>query len=92
MHSLTITDLARTEQLDRPTMAAVRGGWKMGLPAYPGGDLHYAPRADAPITAGQNLMQMQEVLTATASGAAFADCVGVDNKLAQRGDNTIVRR
>jgi hypothetical protein len=94
MHSLTITDLARSEQLDRPTMAAVRGGWKMGLPAYPGGALHVAPRTDASITATQNLMQMQEALTATANGTAFADCVDVDvdNKVAQHGDNTIVRR
>jgi hypothetical protein len=92
MHSLIITDLARSEQLDRPTMAAVRGGWKMGLPAYPGGDLHYAPRTDVSIAATQNLMQMQEALTATASGAAFADCVDVASDVAQRGDNTIVRR
>ena len=92
MYSLTITDLARSEQLDRPTMAAVRGGWKMGLPAYPGGGLHASPRADASITASQNLMQMQEALTATANGAAFSDCVDVGNDVAQHGDNTIVRR
>lgn len=28
MSSIHILDLARSEQLDRPTMAAVRGGWK----------------------------------------------------------------
>ena len=92
MHSLTITDLARSEQLDRPTMAAVRGGWKMDLPAYPGGGLHVAPRKDASIAATQNLVQMQEALTATANGAAFADCIDVASDVEQRGANTIVRR
>lgn len=29
MKTLTIRDLARSEHLDRPTMAAVRGGWKI---------------------------------------------------------------
>ncbi|MFC5548841.1 hypothetical protein [Massilia aerilata] len=33
MNTLTILDLARSEQLDRPTMAAVRGGWKTRPPA-----------------------------------------------------------
>ena len=35
MHTLTITDLARSKQLDRPTMAAVRGGWKMARRPLP---------------------------------------------------------
>jgi hypothetical protein len=29
MKTLTIKDLARSERLDRPTMAAVRGGWRV---------------------------------------------------------------
>jgi hypothetical protein len=29
MKTLIITDLARSRQLDRPTMTAVRGGWKL---------------------------------------------------------------
>ena len=33
MSSILIRDLARIEPLDRPTMAAVRGGWKVGPPA-----------------------------------------------------------
>jgi hypothetical protein len=50
MHTLLIKDLARTEDLDRQSMSAVRGGcyggWKMPscfptYPTMPGGDYHY---------------------------------------------------
>jgi hypothetical protein len=91
MHTLTITDLARSEQLDRPTMAAVRGGWKMGaaMPSY--GDLKLGGTFDSSITATQNLAQMQEVMTATANGSAFVDGVDVHSKVDQHGNNKIVR-
>jgi hypothetical protein len=92
MNTLTITDLARSEQLDRPTMAAVRGGWKMPMPAYTPGDLHYAPSLDSSITASQSLAQVQQVLTATANGSAFVDGAQVDSQVAQDGNNKIVRR
>jgi hypothetical protein len=92
MKTLTITDLARTEELDRKTMAAVRGGMKMGTPGYPLGDLNYAPSFDSSITATQNLAQMQEVLTATANGSAFVHGVHVDSDVNQHGENKIVRR
>jgi len=92
MKTLTITDLARSEQLDRPTMAAVRGGWKMGPTPWVPGDLKFAGSDDSSITATQNLAQMQEVLTATANGSAFVEGVRVDSDVAQRGENKIVRR
>ena len=92
MNTLTITDLARNEQLDRPTMAAVRGGWKTGMPAYTFGDVKFAGNHDSSITATQNLAQMQEVLTATANGSAFVHGVHVDSDVDQRGENKIVRR
>jgi hypothetical protein len=92
MHTLTITDLARSEQLDRPTMAAVRGGWKMGAPSYSYGDLKIGGTFDSSINATQNLAQMQEVLTATANGSAFVDGVDVHSNVDQHGDNKIVRR
>jgi hypothetical protein len=92
MKTLTITDLARSERLDRPTMSAVRGGWKVGAPSYSFGDTTYAGSYDSSINAAQNLGQTQDVLTATANGSAFADCVQVDNNVAQHGTNTIVRR
>jgi hypothetical protein len=92
MNTLTIADLPRSEQLDRPTMTAVRGGWKMGAPAYPLGDLKFAGSTDSSINATQTLGQMQDVLTATANGAAFVDGVHVDSDVAQHGENKIVRR
>ena len=52
MKTLTITDLARTEQLDRSAMAHVRGGFKMGTPGYSYGDLNYAPSVDSSISSG----------------------------------------
>ena len=94
MKTLIITDLARTEQLDRKAMSTVRGGFKMGsyLPGYPLGDVTYAPSHDSSITATQNLAQMQDALTATANGAAFVDGVDIDSDVSQRGENRIVRR
>ncbi|MBD8533216.1 MULTISPECIES: hypothetical protein [unclassified Massilia] len=92
MNTLTITDLARTEQLDRPTMAAVRGGWKMASPAYSFGDVKLGGSFDSSIDAAQSLGQMQEVLSASANGAAFVDGVHVDSKVDQHGENKIVRR
>lgn len=92
MKTLTIIDLARSEQLDRPTMAAVRGGWKMGLPAYPLGDVRIAGTHDSSINAAQDLGQMQQVLLGTANGSAFVDGVHVDSHVSQDGNNKIVRR
>ena len=92
MKSLIITDLARTEELDRNAMAHVRGGWKMGSPGYAFGDVNYAPSFDSSITATQNLAQMQEVVTATANGSAFVHGVHVDSDVDQRGENKIIRR
>jgi len=92
MKTLTITDLARTDNLDRNAMSAVRGGWKMGMPSYQYGDLFYAPSKDSSITASQNLVQMQQVMTATANGSAFVDGVHVNSNVDQHGENKIVRR
>jgi hypothetical protein len=91
MKHLIITDLARTEELDRSAMAHVRGGFKMGT-GYPVGDVTYAPKFDSSITATQNLAQMQEVLTATANGSAFVHGVHVDSNVDQHGENKIIRQ
>jgi hypothetical protein len=93
MKTLIINDLARAEQLDSGAMAQVRGGFNMG--SYGGtsmGDVNYAPSFDSSITATQNLAQMQEVLTATANGAAFVSGVSVHSDVDQDGQNKIVRR
>ncbi|CAN7373368.1 hypothetical protein [Massilia sp. LjRoot122] len=92
MKTLTITDLARSEQLDRPTMAALRGGWKLASPSYTLGDVSFAGSTDSSINATQNLGQMQEVLSATANGSAFVDCTSVSSSVSQDGNNKIVRR
>jgi hypothetical protein len=92
MKTLIITDLARTEQLDRGAMALVRGGFNTGTPGYPTGNFNYAPTFDSSIKATQNLAQMQEVLTATANGSAFLSGVDVHSDVDQHGENKIVRR
>jgi hypothetical protein len=92
MKTLIITDLARSERLDRPTMSAVRGGWKVNAASYTFGDIKYAGSNDSSISAMQNLGQAQNTLAATANGSAFVDCIHVDNDVAQNGKNTIVRR
>jgi hypothetical protein len=90
MKTLTIKDLARTEQLDRTAMAGVRGGWKMNSPSYSFGDVSYTPSYDSSITATQNMLQSQEVLNATANGSAFVDGVHVHSDVSQKGNNTII--
>jgi hypothetical protein len=94
MKTLTIKDLARTEQLDRTTMAGVRGGWSMGSPSYPPsykmGDLNYAPSTDSSIKATQNLLQQQSVATLTANGSAFLHGVDVHSDVHQDGQNKII--
>ena len=89
MKTLIIKDLARTEQLDRATMAGVRGGWKMSAPSFSVGDISYAPSVDASLHATQNLAQMQDVVNATANGSAFIDGLHVNNHTSQSGQNNI---
>jgi hypothetical protein len=90
MKTLTIKDLARTEQLDSREMALVRGGWSMHSPDYKPGNLSYMPSYDSSITATQNLLQKQSVLTATANGSAFVHGVDVHSDVHQDGDNKII--
>ena len=91
MKTLIITDLARTETLDRATMTTVRGGFKYASPSYLFGDVTYAPTYDSSINAVQSLGQVQNVMTATANGSAFVEGVNVHNTVSQNGANTIVR-
>jgi hypothetical protein len=101
MHTLTIKDLARTEELDRGAMAAVRGGWKMGTPTYSFDDMKsHSPKSspspssssfDSSLHATQSLVQMQDVVNATANGSAFLEGIYVDNHVSQNGTNKISR-
>jgi len=90
MKTLTIKDLARTEELDRRDMALVRGGWSMQAPMYKLGDVRYMPSTDSSITATQNLLQQQSVLTSTANGSAFLHGVDVHSNVHQNGENKVI--
>jgi hypothetical protein len=90
MKTLTIKDLARTEQLDSAAMAGVRGGWKMNTPSYTFGNVSYAPAVDSSIHAIQDVTQSQDVMNATANGSAFIDGVHAKNTTKQFGQNNIV--
>ena len=90
MKTLTIKDLARTEQLDSAAMAGVRGGWKMGTPSYAFGNVSYAPKYDSSIHTIQDVTQSQDVVNATANDAAFIEGVHAKNTSKQFGQNNIV--
>jgi Leucine-rich repeat (LRR) protein len=90
MKTLTIKDLARTEQLDRAALSAVRGGTKMSSPSYSFGDVSYTPSYDSSLHATQNLAQIQHVVNATANGSAFIDGVHATNNTSLFGQNNIV--
>jgi hypothetical protein len=90
MKTLTIKDLVRTEDLSSGAMATVRGGWSMYAPSTKFGDVSYTPSYDSSITATQNLLQKQSVLTATANDAAFVHGVDVHSKVHQNGENKII--
>jgi hypothetical protein len=90
MKTLTIKDLARTEELDRSAMSAVRGGWKME-PMYKFGDVTYSPSHDSSIDAVQKIMQQQDSLNAVANESAFLDNIHVTNNVSQDATNKIVR-
>jgi hypothetical protein len=89
MKTLTIKDLARTEQLDRGAMSTVHGGWKMPAPNYTFGTVNYSPSSDSSITAAQSLFQGQNVVNATANGSAFLDNVTTTNTTKQFGQNNV---
>ena len=90
MKTLTIHDLARTEQLDRAALRTVRGGMKMTTPSYTFGNYTYAPRSDSSIDATQDLAQFQTVRNSVADGSAFVDNLHVNNNTSLFGQNNIV--
>jgi hypothetical protein len=90
MKTLSIKDLARTDELDSRSMAAVRGGWSMVAPFWKVGDVNYSPSFDSSIHATQNLLQQQNVATATANGSAFVHGVDVHSNVDQDGKNKII--
>jgi hypothetical protein len=91
MKTLIIKDLARTEELDRTALSAVRGGMKMDWPSYKFGDISYAPTYDSSIDATQSLTQFQTVKNSVADGSAFIDNLHVTNNTSLFGQNNIVQ-
>lgn len=93
MKTLTIKDLARTEDLDRGAMAAVRGGYNAAcapsysLTPYP---IAYNPSSDSSVHANQDLQQYQNVVNATANDSAFLSGVHVTNTTKQFGQNNVL--
>lgn len=87
MKTLIIKDLARTEDLDRSDMAAVRGG--MNVSSMPWAPSSYSPKFDSSLHATQDLRQMQDVQNITANDSAFLNCLDVSNKTKQYGQNNI---
>ena len=92
MKTLIIKDLARTEELDRGALSAVRGGIRIGEPSsYKYGNLTFAGTYDSSIHATQNLAQFQTVTNAVANGSAFVDHLQVNNNTSLFGQNNIVQ-
>jgi hypothetical protein len=91
MHTLLIKDLARTEDLDRQSMSAVRGGcyggWKMPScfpTSYPGYPTSTTTTTDVSVTQANN--QCQNNPTGNGS-AVFCGSIYADNN--QQGSNSI---
>jgi hypothetical protein len=92
MKTLTINDLARSEQLDHCAMAAVRGGFNMSAPTYSPFKMtpSHSPAGDSSIHVTQDLQQYQNVINATANGSAFLSGVHANNDTSQFGQNNFV--
>jgi hypothetical protein len=99
MKTLTIKDLARSEELGRSTMAAVRGGYNMSTAGYSPSSYSpssyslfpmppsYSPSGDSSVHINQDLKQAQQVFNETANGSAFLNGVTVHNNTSQFGQN-----
>jgi hypothetical protein len=92
MHTLTIKDLALTNELSHKDMRTVRGGhnaggYKMGAPSY---SLFPMPSYASSVNANQDLRQAQQVVNETADGSAFISGVNVTNNTSQFGQNNLL--
>lgn len=90
MKTLTIKDLALTEELDRKAMAGVHGGMSM----YKGATSSWlpslnVPKGDIKFDASQVLVQSQETLVNNGNNAAFVSGITSTVNPSQKGTNTI---
>lgn len=93
MHTLTIKDLARTEELDQKTMAVVRGGcygnWKMPS-CVPGGYEHPSYPSSTTTTTDVSVTQANNQFQSNPTGngsAVFGGGISAYNN--QEGFNII---
>ncbi len=91
MNKLTIKDLARTEQLGRKQLAAVRGGFSLSKTGYSlsATPAIWTPTYDSSVHVQQNLGQAQQVFNKTADGSAFICGLDVTNNTDQFGQNNV---
>lgn len=87
MTSLTIKDLAITEELDAKALAAVHGGTSKGVPAY--WAALYGGSTNFSFDATQMLSQTQNVLNNNGNNVAFASGISSAVNPTQTGSNNI---
>ncbi|HEY0845004.1 MAG TPA: hypothetical protein VGE12_06530 [Noviherbaspirillum sp.] len=90
MHTLIITDLVKTEELDRRAMAAVSGGTgKPAMPSYYGGPQLAVDKNAYSFNADQALLQCQDTLVNNGNNVAFACGISSTVNPHQNGKNSI---
>lgn len=91
MSKLTIKDLARTDELGRKELAAVRGGFNLSKTGYSLSTMptNWSPTFDSSVHAQQSLSQAQQVFNQTADGSAFICGLDVTNNTDQFGQNNV---
>ena len=100
MHTLTIKDLAVTEQLDRKAMTAVRGGMGSSYmpscaPSYPCSPSSWGTpsfdmnKSDFNFNASQSLGQSQNTIVNNGNNVAFASGITANVNPTQTASNNI---
>jgi hypothetical protein len=90
MKTLIITDLSRTEELDRKAMASVHGGMGKGMPYYDWAGPQFSfEKTDFNFNASQMLGQTQNTTVNNGNNVAFADNITSTVTPHQTGTNTI---
>jgi hypothetical protein len=85
MTTLLIKDLAAATELDRATMASVRGGYKAAVPSWMPG---YGA-TNTSVKAEQLIGQCQDVVNNNGNNVAFANCISSTVNPTQTGNNSI---
>lgn len=90
MHTITIADLIKTEELDSAEMAAVSGGTgKLSLPGYYNMPYTEISKNEYNFDASQALGQTQQTMVNNGNNAAFVCGITSTVKPCQNGENSI---